>query len=214
MNDLFQTVCDKWTGDKLVECNRVKVQIFYETLNAQSRQFFVRELRPTFEHIREAIDLELIPYGKMTQEKDSTTKATNWKCTHGDYQCLGNKIQACAVNRFMKDVDGVENHQFDGKNQTLQFVHCMFKREGPVAITDTGNDCANDFLLFDAWSDIIDCAENGEADQILLDYEYKTESLQDALEHVPWVVINGRRSALAEKDLQKTICEQIKVNLR
>ena len=89
----------------------------------------------------------------------------------------------------------------------------MFKREGPVAITETGNQCANDFFIFDAWEDIDGCAISEEADQILFDFELKTESLQDTLEHVPWVIINGRRSALAETNLQKAICDQIKVNL-
>jgi len=65
MNDLFQTICDNYKGDIPPECTRVKVEIYYETLNAQSRRFFVQELRPTFEQIRESFDLQLIPFGKM-----------------------------------------------------------------------------------------------------------------------------------------------------
>jgi len=75
-----------------LECTPVIVEIYYETLNPQSRKFFLEELRPTFEHIRESITIDLIPFGR-TKMNISGPNDTTFDCPNGEQQCLGNKIQ-------------------------------------------------------------------------------------------------------------------------
>ena len=65
--------------------------MYYEVDNARARKFFIEELRPTFEHLREAIDLDLIPYGRTQFD------GTQFTCPNGKDQCLGNKIQVILV---------------------------------------------------------------------------------------------------------------------
>ena len=91
-NDLLQTVCELWTGDKPLECIPVRVEIYYETLNAQSRTFFIDELRPTFERMRESFTLNLIPFGRTNMTINGPNDTT-FDCPNGEQQCLGNKIQ-------------------------------------------------------------------------------------------------------------------------
>lgn len=82
-------------GEKPLECTPVTVEVYYETLNAQSRKFFLEELRPTFENIRESFTLEFIPFGRANL--NGTGNDTLMECPNGEQQCLGNKIQVCSV---------------------------------------------------------------------------------------------------------------------
>jgi hypothetical protein len=75
-----------------LECTPVIVEVYYETLNPQSRKFFLEELRPTFEHIRESITIDLIPFGR-TKMNITGPNETTFECPNGEQQCLGNKIQ-------------------------------------------------------------------------------------------------------------------------
>ncbi len=79
-------------GDKPLECTPVIVEIYYETLNAQSRKFFLEELRLTFEHIREAFTIDFIPFGRTNMTINGPNDTTFY-CPNGEQQCLGNKIQ-------------------------------------------------------------------------------------------------------------------------
>ena len=67
------------------------VEVYYEVLNAQSRKFFLEELRPTFEQIRESFTLDFIPYGRTNSS--GSGNETIYDCPNGENQCLGNKIQ-------------------------------------------------------------------------------------------------------------------------
>jgi hypothetical protein len=121
-------------------------------------------------------------------------------------------VKACAVKKFLHADDNEFSHQYDGKNQTLLFIYCMFKNVDNHQITDVAEKCANENFLEDVWiSDILLCAKGDEGNQIMREMGAKTLNLKDPLEHSPWIVINGERNPFARSDLQKVICDNLLV---
>lgn len=121
-------------GDKPLECTPVHVEVYYSGVNAQSRRFFIDQLLPTFSYLRERLSIELIPYGLA----DATSNITE-ECSTRDLACTVNTLQACAIDKFFKDEVQDNSIQWDGKNQTLAYIYCMFKNEesqGRVDIVD------------------------------------------------------------------------------
>ena len=121
-------------------------------------------------------------------------------------------VQACAIKKFLHADEDDIIHQYDGKNQTLLFIYCMFKNVDNHQITDVAEKCALQNFLEDVWiSDILMCARGDEGNQIMREMGAKTLNLKDPLEHSPWIVINGDRNAIAQSDLQKVICDNLLV---
>ena len=85
----------------------------------------------------------------------------------------------------------------------------MFKNVDNNDINEVAEKCANQHFLEDVWfNDIKTCAlVNGT--QILQEMAAKTMSLPQPLEHSPWIIINGQRSALAQTQLQKVVCDNL-----
>lgn len=187
---------------KPLECTPVHVEIYYSAINPQSRRFFLDQLIPVFRNIRERIHLTLIPYGianpKQTIEDE---------CKTNENLCFANKVQACAINRYFKDEVIDNSIQWDGKNQTLAFITCMFKNIKNMDIGRLAEECANNnIILADT---IMECAEQPEGHEYLSAMRNKTIELYESMEHVPWIVINGIRSAMAQSDLKESICDQM-----
>jgi len=88
----------------------------------------------------------------------------------------------------------------------------MYKNVDNEQITNVAEKCANQWFLDDVFiSDILLCATEDEGDQIMRQMGARTLNLAQPLEHSPWVVINGQRSALAQTNLQKVVCDHILV---
>ena len=88
----------------------------------------------------------------------------------------------------------------------------MFKNVGNQDINDMAEQCSNQHFLEDVWIwDIKACVETD--NQIMQEMAQKTLSLPQPLEHSPWIVVNGQRSALAQTQLQQIICDNILVIL-
>ncbi len=122
-------------------------------------------------------------------------------------------LKACAVKKFLHADDNDFSHQYDGKNQTLLFIYCMFKNVDNQQITDVAQKCALQNFLGDVWiSEILLCAKGDEGNDIMRKMGAKTINLKDPLEHSPWIVVNGERNPIAQNDLQKVICDKLLVN--
>ena len=116
------------------------------------------------------------------------------------------------MKKFSHSDEDEFRYQYDGKNQTLLFIYCMFKNVNNNLITDVAEKCANDNFIGDIWiNDILMCAEGEEGNEIMREMGGKTLNLRDPLEHSPWIVINGQRSAIAQSDLQTMICNNLLV---
>jgi len=108
--------------------------------------------------------------------------------------------------------DNENNDQFDSKNQTIMLIWCMYKNVDNEQITNVAAKCGNQWFVGDVWiSEILICAKGDEGNQIIREMGARTLNLAQPLEHTPWVVINGQRSAIAQTNLQKAVCDHILV---
>uniref|UniRef100_A0A224XSD0 Putative gamma-interferon-inducible lysosomal thiol reductase n=1 Tax=Panstrongylus lignarius TaxID=156445 RepID=A0A224XSD0_9HEMI len=84
---------------------KVPVTVYYESLCPDSIKFYTTQLYPTWNSsLKSFIDLHLVPFGKSnyTRMGDNYTFA----CHHGEKECVGNRVQACALEIIPKsDMD-------------------------------------------------------------------------------------------------------------
>ena len=117
------------------------------------------------------------------------------------------------MKKFLHSDEDEFRYQYDGKNQTLMFIYCMFKNVDNNQITDVAEKCANEYFIRNIWiNDILMCAEGEEGNEIMREMGGKTLNLRDPFEHSPWIVINGQRSSIAQSELQTIICNNLLVN--
>ncbi len=66
-------------------------------------------------------------------------------------------------------------------------------------------DCSNeDFIYGD---EITECVKQDEGKNYLSEMRNRTLEQFETMEHAPWIVINGLRSALAQSDLKTAVCD-------
>ena len=81
------------SGDGQKQGEKIKLEIYYDTLNYASRRFFVEEFKPVYDYLWNFIDLLLIPYGNTTQYPGSGSDNFTYECQYGPDQCYANRIQ-------------------------------------------------------------------------------------------------------------------------
>ncbi|GBP31773.1 GILT-like protein 1 [Eumeta japonica] len=73
------------------------ITIYYESLCPDSKDFVLNQLRPAVRYLHEYIVLRLIPFGKS---KSVNGGADGFVCQHGPKECLGNRVQNCALSQM------------------------------------------------------------------------------------------------------------------
>ncbi|GAA0166133.1 reductase [Lithospermum erythrorhizon] len=100
-----------------------------------------------------------------------------FKCRHGEYECLLNTVEACAIDAW-PDV-----------NEHFPFTYCVenFVYQGKYLQWET---CFKTLGLDD--KPITDCVESEKGLQLDLKYAAETTALQPPHTYVPWVVVDGQ----------------------
>ena len=70
---------------------KVKVNIYYESLNLLTRNYFTRQIGPFYHVIEDMVQINLIPYGNT--QLDTSDGSNNFTCGAGVDQCIANRIQ-------------------------------------------------------------------------------------------------------------------------
>lgn len=102
------------------------MSIYYESLCPDSIRFMVNQLKPNYEHFKDLIDIELVPFGKSEVSVSFNflsipffivlifffclqsfiyQNRTEFSCQHGPAECTGNKIQSCTLNELKEHPD-------------------------------------------------------------------------------------------------------------
>lgn len=182
------------------EADPVLLEVYYETLCPDSIAFVVNQLYPTVQQINDIINVSLVPYGKATEKQDGN----NWvfKCQHGPKECVGNVIQACALDILPPTVKDAAT----GIPTVLSLVNCM---EGAKDPSSAGPDCASKLSI--DFAPIDTCSKNSMGNQLQHQLAVRTESLNPQLYWVPWMVVNGVHNAQIQSralyDLLGLICD-------
>ncbi|PSN50923.1 GILT-like protein 1, partial [Blattella germanica] len=78
--------------------SKVDVKVYYESLCRDSINFFKQQLTlPYYESFKDYMSLQFIPFGPVG-------KATQ----HGETECYGNIVQACAISTLYTEKDKME----------------------------------------------------------------------------------------------------------
>lgn len=88
---MFLTWRDAFAKQKL------HIGIFIESECRYSIQFITQQFRPTYQRIKDLVDVEFFTFGK-SESFIGENGDVNFKCQHGPVECRKNKLQTCGLN--------------------------------------------------------------------------------------------------------------------
>ncbi|MCL4153176.1 UNVERIFIED_CONTAM: hypothetical protein GTU68_060532, partial [Idotea baltica] len=150
----------------------VKVDLYYETLCPYSIDYFVNQLYPTWTLMSDIMDVHLYPFGNADYA-NPIGEGWLFTCQHGQDECKGNMIHACAQN------------QFNDIYVEMDFVNCLLSADHPP---DAGQVCAE--AVGKPWAPIELCINSIEGQNLLHAVALEQEKLDPALYFVPWILVN------------------------
>jgi len=143
----------------------------------------------------EYFDVEFVPYGKATTTGSSGSY--EFTCQHGQKECDGNKMHACAL----KHINSTE--------LKTEFIHCsMSAKSPPKALPE----CAEK-LEINA-TNIEACVGGEEGNELLAISGRQTHALRPRLHFVPWIrynkVFTEDNLEHSQDNFKSVICAELK----
>ncbi|KAJ8965017.1 hypothetical protein NQ314_004415 [Rhamnusium bicolor] len=135
--------------------------------------FLVTQFGPAYKRIEDKIDIDLIPFGKATVANNSGT--WNFTCQHGDGECYGNKIHACAIALYPVVT-------------STQFVLCAMA-SGNSSLDENLQNCAASTNI--TWTSIQECLSSGKANELLASNGDRTSAVEPKIAFIPTIVYNN-----------------------
>ncbi|XP_031122973.1 gamma-interferon-responsive lysosomal thiol protein [Ipomoea triloba] len=156
-----------------ISCEKVSLDLYYESLCPYSANFIVNYLAKIFENgIIDIVDLTLFPWGNAKLKGNNT-----FECQHGSAECLLNTIEACAIDAW------------PDLNEHFPFIYCV---ESLVYNENYSKwETCYEKLGKDP-KPVSDCYASGRGKELELSYAAQTNALEPPHEYVPWVVVNGQ----------------------
>ncbi|KAJ2947820.1 hypothetical protein O0L34_g9608 [Tuta absoluta] len=178
---------------------KIKLEVYYETLCPDCKRFFKTELVPLMKQMHEHIDLRMFPYGKVRKSYDQN-RTLVVKCQHGPDECYGNKLHACAIDLLQTAADNPD---------WFSFIGCLMANHSNDAAADL---CAKE-LNIDP-EPIKACAKVDRGSQLFSHYGKLSSKVPYTF--VPYVVIDGNPmgrhrkliSAVCDHALDHTVCTE------
>lgn len=178
---------------------KVQVTVYYESLCPDSKKFISEQLKPTYSNFSSYMNLTLVPFGKSTY--NSTTEGKfEFMCHHGEPECYGNKVQACALKLLPVD-------------KQVDYIACLMSLSSNKTSNSSypGNSCAQTISI--DYSPIEGCVNSDQGSELLAVYGDKTHAFQNPLQHVPTVAFNNKyvmeEHDLAVKNFKAALCNKI-----
>eukprot|EP01135_Chromosphaera_perkinsii_P005833 Nk52_evm22s367 gene=Nk52_evmTU22s367 len=160
---------------------KVNLVLYYESLCPGCSAFITGEVSRAHKSIPELFSLEFVPYGNAHESKEEGGAVS---CQHGERECLGNKIHACAIHVF-------SNAGKDAVNNITPFILCM---ENEWDRSDHGEKCAKKLNL-DPNGDIGRCVKNDRLSNKLIHINaVRTSKLSPPHNYVPWLTVKDAQS--------------------
>ncbi|KAL3530926.1 hypothetical protein ACH5RR_010248 [Cinchona calisaya] len=193
---LFLIISSFCTNSSLISAtsssDKVTLELYYESLCPYCSNLIVNYLYKIFDtDIIDITDLKLIPYGNAKIRPPNSTIV----CQHGEYECLLNTIEACAINVW-PDV-----------NAYFPFIYCVEKLvyEGKKTEWET---CFEKLGLDQ--KPVSNCYASGRGKELELGYARDTNDLRPPHTYVPWVTVNGEPLYDDYRNFLSYICKAYK----
>ncbi|KAK7072716.1 oxidoreductase activity protein [Halocaridina rubra] len=179
-------------GTKKSEPDSVKISVFDEALCPDCREFVKSQLGPTWEELRDILEVETIAYGWA--EESHSRSGYNFTCQHGPDECVSNMILECSKH-YIKDI-----------NLYVNFTVCFMGEEEPLppplAIAEK---CVRRITV--DWLSIANCTESVEGENLLHEAGVRFHALTDPKPtEVPWILINDEFNSEAAYNLTGVVC--------
>lgn len=154
---------------------KVKVDVYYETLCPEVRYFIRTQLYPVWEELNHIMEVHWKPYGKA-QYWDHQPSGVSFSCQNGPEECIGNMVHACSI-KYITD-----------KHKLADYIHCMI--EDNYDPKEIGRSCAEIHNV--DWTPINNCSSSDEGVQLLVLHGNDTHNLRPKMTFVPHILLNGR----------------------
>jgi len=189
--------------------SKVSMDIYYEALCPQSLHLLNGTLREVWadEELRGRISLHFIPFGNA-KEMPLSQVSPGYKywhpqaqfplvlCQHGETECLGNQIHACAVD-LLKTPD-----------RYVPFIMCMASYGPHTSVELSSFECGSRLNV--GIEQIKSCAMSDRGHQLVVANGALTLKPELGHHYVPWVMINGEHDKAAEgPDLRAKLCSAL-----
>ncbi|KAK9753889.1 Gamma interferon inducible lysosomal thiol reductase (GILT) [Popillia japonica] len=161
-------------GAKYVESQeKINIDVFYERAK-KNFDFVENQLGPTWNDIKDYVNLNLVPFGKSAIFNGGTSV----QCQHGQRECEGNRVMSCAL------------HKIQDPSTAVHFVKCYMNRFIRYARRDRqefGESCVTKAGL--NWNlDVKQCYESQLGTRLQLNAENQTNTYQP--DFIPTIVYN------------------------
>jgi interferon gamma-inducible protein 30 len=163
-----------------------EVEIYYEVLCPDSRHFILKNFNPAYHKLKDYIKPVFVPYGKASTV---LTPSGNYQfdCQHGNEECLGNTIHACAV-KYVPDED-----------ELVSYIGCMINNNRKSE--QIARKCASE-LGIDI-TPIAKCWGSKEGQLLLKRYGEMTHALRPEVSFIPTIAID--KSQRGQPEILKSV---------
>jgi len=192
---LDQCQQQEWTRHR--DASPVDITLYYESLCPDCRDFWTKQLFPTYQKVGSIMNITLVPYGNAKE----TQNGAQWKfeCQHGAEECQGNLIETCTIS-LVKNI-----------SVYLPFIHCM--EASDKKIEKAAEKCSKKFPSVPL-DQVMACSNSSAGNALEHQMALMTEALSPSHTYVPWVTLNGVHTEQIEKEadsnLIKLVCDSYK----
>lgn len=193
----FTFIIVSW--DQVCGNQKVNVSVYYETLCWQSVRLIQRQLYPVWLDFTENLNISFVPYGKAVYNRNEKG-LYSFECQHGPQECLGNRIQACALRELKGD-----------EIKTMNYIKCFMSYDNFYSYNTTT--CFEDIVGIKnnrSKTNFDECVNSMKGDELLAYYGDITYSVNPSITSVPALTFNGtfdfHLQDLSERDFRSVVC--------
>jgi len=157
-----------------IEVPKVTVDVYYECLCPDSRYFVTHQLFPAWQSAGDVMKVNFWPYGKATTEK--TKHGYKFTCQHGESECKGDMIHACAA------------HLISTADLRMEYIKCMLTGH-EYDPEKAGEKCAEEIGV--DWSSVNACASSREGQELHAEAGEKTQALDPKVSFIPTIELDS-----------------------
>jgi len=169
----------------------VKVDLYFEGLCPGCHDMILTQLYPTYQKVKEIMDIDLYAYGNARYWKNSNG-SYGFSCQHGEAECKTNMIISC-----------FQAHS-NSKDENMEFVNCMVGQKHPA---NSGEMCAGKTSV--EWDTVNTCVTTSEGGEVEVAVAEKTAALKPPHQWVPWPVVDGKEMTdECSENMLKVVCDK------
>jgi len=169
-------------------CNDIpQIDIFVESLCPDCQNFIADSFADYLKNpsYKELANINFIPYGNAQEIKNGDKY--EFTCQHGPFECYGNTVENCALNKLSYE-------------EGLNFMVCFESKveKSQDGIKNALKNCISEEKVY---KDILECSENEEGNIL----QHKSALKTPVHTYVPWVHFNGEHDKNIEDQILKNM---------